>query len=456
MLPQVRTRPPGPASRRLSRALARYESPGVSTIGSSRFVPIVWQRARGANVLDADGNVYVDLTAGFGVANLGHANPRVVAAVRRQSRSLLHGLGDVHPTTVKIELARRLARLAPGRDNKVIFCTSGAEAVEVALKTAALATGRHGVLAFTGGFHGQTYGALAVTDREQFRQPFLPQLSQRVARAPYPYCYRCPLGLAYPSCDIACLGPVEDALANPPASVGPIGAVVIEPVQGREGEIVPPPDYLQRLKRLCAQHGALLIADEMVTGFGRTGAWFAVDHWGVTPDIICVGKALAGGMPISACIAGAEVMDAWAHDQPEAPHSSTFMGHPVAAAAALAAIDEMERRRIPQRAKALGQWLLRRCRELQSRHVGTLVGDVRGLGMMVGLELVRDRRTQEPASAEAAAVVQASLERGVILLAGGSWGNVLSLTPPLTITRRQLTHALSALDEALATVTAAG
>ena len=453
MLPRMRTRPPGPASQRLARELARYESPGVSTIGTGDL-PIVWERARGANVLDADGNVYIDLTAGFGVANLGHANPRVAAAVRKQSRAMLHGLGDVHPNVVKVELARRLAELAPGSGNKVIFCTSGSEAVEVALKTATLATGRHGVLAFTGGFHGLSYGALAVTDREQFRQPFLPQLNPRVARAPYPYCYRCPLGLTYPTCDIACLAPVEQALDSPPAGVGPIGAVVIEPVQGREGEIVPPPDYLPRLKELCARREVLLIVDELITGFGRTGAWFAVDHWGVEPDIMCVGKAMAGGMPIAACIARGDVMDAWAHDEPEAPHSSTFMGHPLGAAAALAVIDEMERRRIPERASSLGGWLLRRCRELQQRH--DVVGDVRGLGMMVGIELVTDRQTRAPASAEASAAIRAALERGVILLAGGSRGNVLSLTPPLTITRPQLEHALRVVDECLALGAAPG
>ena len=449
MLPHIVTKPPGPESRRLCEDLARHESPGVSTIGAGD-IPIVWQRAQGSNVMDADGNVYIDLTGGFGVANLGHTPRRVAAAVRRQSHLLLHGLGDVHPSVPRVALARRLAALAPGRRNKVILCNTGAEAVEVALKTATLYTGRTGFLAFEGGFHGQTYGALAVTSRERFRKPFERQLFQGVARAGYAYCYRCPLGLTYPECEVACLRPVQELLDHPPASVGPIAAVVVEPVQGREGEIAPPPEWLPRLKELCARRGVLLIADELITGFGRTGAWFAVQHWGVEPDLMCVGKAMANGLPMSACIGRAEVMDAWRHDEGEAPYSSTFMAHPLGSAAALAAIDELEQRGLPRRAQALGRYALRRLRQMQERQ--PLIGDVRGLGMMIGIELVRDRSSKEPASGEAARIAQAALERGVILLRGGPQGNIISLTPPLVITRRQLDYALAVLDESLAAV----
>ena len=446
MLPHMVVPPPGPQSRRLCRELARYESPGVSTICTGD-IPIVWQRARGSNVMDADGNIYVDLTGAFGVANLGHTESRVAAAIRRQSSVLIHGLGDVHPNVQRVALARRLAELAPGRRNKVILCSTGAEAVEVALKTATLFTGRTGFLSFEGGFHGQSYGALAVSSREQFRKPFAAQLFQGVARAPFAHCYRCPLNLSYPGCGIACLGPVEELLDHPPDSVGPIAAVIAEPVQGREGEIVPPPEWWPRLQELCARRGVLLIADEMITGFGRTGEWFAVNHWGVEPDLMCVGKAMANGLPISACIGRAEVMDAWRFDRGEALHSSTFMAHPLGSAAALAAIDELERRGLPQRAGALGARVLRRLNQLKERR--PLIGDVRGLGMMIGLELVKDRATKEPATAEAARVAQVVLERGVIMLRGGPHGNILSLTPPLAITRRQLDHALNTLGEAL-------
>jgi 4-aminobutyrate aminotransferase-like enzyme len=413
-------------------------------------VPIVWKRARGANVEDVDGNVYIDLTAGFGVAGGGHGASSVVRAIRRQSGALIHGLGDVHPNAPRLALARRLTELVPGADNKVIFCTSGAEAVELAMKTATLYTGKHGFLTFEGGFHGQTYGALSVTSRERFREPFAPQLNQHVARVPYAYCYRCPLGLEYPACEVACLDPVEQALASPPESVGPIAAVIVEPVQGREGTVTPPVEYLPRLKKICEKAGVLLIVDELLTGFGRTGRWFCVEHQELTPDILCVGKAMGGGLPIAACVARAEIMDAWRHQEHEAPHSSTFMGNPVASAAALAAIQEIDERDLPARARVLGDIFLKRCRELRSQH--RLVGDVRGMGLMVGIELVRDGESREPAGAEAGQVVRQCLEAGVILLAGGPSGNVLSLTPPLTITRRQLGHALGVLDTSLATV----
>ncbi len=446
MLPHMVVPPPGPRSRALCDELARFESPGVSTMVTGD-IPIVWERAKGSNVMDADGNVYVDLTGAFGVASLGHSDRRVTAALGRQARVLQHGLGDVHPHVGRVALARRLAELAPGRNNKVILCSTGAEAVEVAMKTAALYTGRTGLLAFQGAFHGQTYGALAVTSRERFRKPFAGQIFQGVARAPYAYCYRCPIGLTYPGCDTACLGAVRDLLDHPPESVGPIGAVIVEPVQGREGEIVPPPEWLPGLKALCAERGVLLIADEIVTGFGRTGKWFAVEHGNVEPDIMCVGKAMGNGMPISACIAREEVMDDWRFEEGEAPYSSTFMAHPMSCAAALAAIDELERRSLLRRAAKSGAHALRRLRGMKARL--PLIGDVRGVGLMVGVELVKDHVAGEPATAEAAQVTRLALEKGVIVLRGGPDGNILSLTPPLVITRMQMDFALDVLESAM-------
>ncbi|MBI3744441.1 MAG: aspartate aminotransferase family protein [Chloroflexi bacterium] len=455
VLPRVRVKPPGAASRRMVARLRGVESAGAMGAGEA----IVWTRARGANVLDADGNVYLDLTAGFGVAALGHNHPAIVRAVQKQSASLLHGLGDVHPHELRVALAERLARFVPGGPWKVMFGISGADAVELALKTSALATGRHGVVAFEGGYHGLSYGTLAVTARQRFSRGFEPQINKRVVRVPYPDSYRSPNKASASS-----LSAMESSLAHPPAKVGPIGAVLIEPVQGREGERVPPPEYLSRLRELCTRHGALLIFDEMMTGFGRTGRWFAFEHWGVEPDIVCVGKALGGGMPISACVARAEVMDAWRHNDVEAPHASTFMADPPSCAAALASLDALERAKAPELARRTGEWLMSRLRELQSRHA--LIGDVRGLGLMIGVELVEDRPhpprlrrgslssgagegERAPAVAATGRVVQAMLERGVIMLGGGLRGNVLSLTPPLTISRKQLEYALAALDEAL-------
>lgn len=440
LLPNIVAPPPGPNSRRLARSLARRESPGVSTIHLGQ-TPIVYTSAKGANVQDADGNIYVDMTGGFGVANLGHADRKVVAAVQRQSAKLLHALGDVYPSDARVQLVERLAKLVPIPNAKVMLCSTGSEAVELALKTALLATKRTGILAFDGAFHGQSYGALAVTSRPYFRTPFQGQLFQGVVRAPFPDPYRSHLSLE------GCLQHVGKLLASPPEHVGPIGAVIVEPIQGREGEIIPVPGFLPGLRALCDRHGALLIADEMITGFGRTGAWFAVQHAKVVPDLLCLGKAMAGGMPIAACVGKASVMDAWRYEGPEALHASTFLGHPVAAAAALASIAELQRRNAPRQAKATGDWVLSELRGLQAKH--PLIGDVRGMGLMLGIELVKDRATKEPAPEAATHVMQAMLRKGVILLAGGAHGNVLSLTPPLTITKAQLAYAVKAMEEAM-------
>lgn len=446
LLPRIVTTPPGAESKRLAKELERHESPAVSSI-SAGGIPIVWRRARGANVEDVDGNVYIDLTGGFGVANLGHSDPSVANAISRQSRELVHGLGDVHPNALRVELVRRLSAIAPGRNNKTILCSTGAEAVELAIKTATLFTGKSGVLAFDRAFHGQSYGALAVTSRDEFRRPFEEQIFQGVVRVPYAYCYRCPVGRSYPSCGISCLDAVEASLDDPPENVGPIGSVIVEPVQGREGEIVPPPEWLPALQQLCTRRGVLLIVDEMMTGFGRTGEWFAVDHWKVEPDLMCVGKALANGLPIAACIGRAEVMDAWTHRHNEAPHSSTFMGNPVSSAAALASIDKAQRVDVPGKARRQAMWFRKRLEGLKER--SSLVGDVRGLGMMIGLELVKDRTHRQPASREAVEVTQKALEKGVILLAGGPDGNILSITPPIFISRKQLNHALKVIEQSL-------
>ncbi len=443
LLPEVRVPPPGPRSKRLSEELARVESPAVSTI-SAGHIPIFWRYAAGANILDADGNRYIDLTAGFGVAAVGHSNPKVLNAMQAQASRLLHGLGDVHPNEPRASLALRLTELFPGGSAKAIISNTGAESVELALKTATLHTGRYGFVAFEGGFHGQTYGALQVTSAPSFREPFLPQLHRGVAHAPYPYCYRCPIGLEYPSCGVACLDKVDRLLDGYPA------AVIVEPVLGRGGEVVPPPDFLPRLKSICASHGVLLIVDEMFTGFGRTGEWFAVDHWRVAPDLMCVGKALAGGFPLSACMGKAEVMDAWRHNSHDAPHSSTFMGHPMGCAAAFAAIGEIEAKGLVQRAREMGVVLGDRLKRLKDKY--PIVGDVRNLGLMAGIELVRDRDSKEPATEETRRVVDSALRRGVILTKGGAYGNVLSISPPLVITEEQLCFALDILDEALAAI----
>ncbi|HET8656140.1 MAG TPA: aspartate aminotransferase family protein [Longimicrobiaceae bacterium] len=445
-IPSIRTPPPGPASRRLAAELREYESPNVTYLGED--FPVFWAEAVGSNVRDVDGNVYVDLTSAFAVAGAGHASPRVVAAVREQAGRLLHGMGDVHPPAVKVALLKRLAEIAPGNLRRSILANSGAEAVEAALKTVAVATGKPRVLAFQGGYHGLTLGALSVSSREDFRAPFRAQFAENAVFAPYPYAYRSAFGddpdgaraLAY----------VEYLLDSPASAAEGIGAILVEPVQGRGGDVVPPAGWLPGLRRICDERGLLLVLDEIYTGFGRTGRWFACEHWGVVPDVLVVGKALTGGLPFAACIGTDAVMRHWPVSSGEAIHTSTFLGNPVACAAALASIEALEEGGLVERSAELGKRLLARLRETTAR--SARVGEVRGLGMMIGIELVRDRESRTPAPELAGRVVVEALRRGVILLGGGIYGNVLSLSPPFVISDAQIEAALGVLGDVLARI----
>jgi 4-aminobutyrate aminotransferase len=441
-LAHIVVEPPGPHSRELTARLREVECRNITYV--SEDFPVFFERGIGANLVDVDGNVYVDLSGAFGVAAAGHSNPRIVEALSQQASTLLHGMGDVHPTESKVALAEALCELTPGQGAKrVIFASSGAEAIESAIKTAAVATGKPGVICFTGAYHGLTYGALALTDRDHFREPFLKQLGSFAKRVPYAYCYRCPINLTYPECEAACLSFVEEALDDGGQD---IGAVIVEPIQGRGGDVPAPLDWLRDLRELCDRRHLLLIADEIFTGFGRTGRWFACDHAGVVPDLICVGKGMSSGFPISACVGKAEVMDRWPECEGEAIHTSTFLGHPTGCAAALASIQELRERKLVERAAALEKPLGAMLRALRDR-AGGRIGDVRGKGLMWGLELVD--ASGGPAPDVAAETVAAALKRGVVLLAGGPANNVLSLAPPLVIEKEQLEFAVGVLGEAL-------
>jgi 4-aminobutyrate aminotransferase len=448
VLPRQVTEVPGPASRRLAERLAVVESPNITSIEGTP--PIFWAAARGANVRDVDGNTFVDLTAGFGVAASGHANPRVAEAVGRQAATLAHGLGDVYPPEIKVRLLERLAELAPGELGVSILASAGAEAVEAALKTAIVYTGRPGVIAFTDSYHGLTYGALATTWRSDFREPFRPQLFGGVHFAPYPHPYH-HRGSDDPV-DSA-LAAIRRIVAEASTTAAPIGSVLVEPIQGRGGIVVPPPDFLPRLRQLCDELELVLIFDEVYTGFGRTGRWFAAEHWGVTPDLMAVGKALTGMLPLSAAIGTPAVMAGWPPSAGEAIHTSTFLGNPIACAAALAQIDEIETEGLVERAERVGSRLRDRLEAWRDRY--PIVGDIRGLGLLQGVELVEDRETRSPATTAAGRVVGAALRRGVILLSEGPRANILALVPPLTITDEQLDYAVQVLEEEVARVAGA-
>jgi 4-aminobutyrate aminotransferase-like enzyme len=426
--------------------LRRHESRNITFQDPDGTWPIVWERAEGVHVWDAEGKKYLDLTAAFGVAAAGHANPAVVAAGRQQMGKLMHAMGDVHPHSLKAQLAQKLSQITYERwakqseapnpraeTGKTIFCNSGFEAVEAALKTAMLMGGKYGVIAFKGAYHGLGYGTLNATHREHFRGPFHLQLKEFGHFVDYPT----------KAADL----PVVELQVRRYFARGWVGAILVEPVQARGGINVPPPGFLPLLRKLCDEHKALLILDEIYTAFGRTGRWFACEHAKVVPDLICLGKALTGGFPLSACVGRSEVMDAsWPASNGEAIHTSTFLGHPVGCAMALAQIDEIERLELVQHSAKLGERLLEQLRGL--RHPPSLLSAPRGQGLMAGLEL---RRTDHaPATAEALAAIKELLRRGYIFLPEGEHSNVVSFTPPLTITEAQLAEAVKALEEGLA------
>jgi 4-aminobutyrate aminotransferase-like enzyme len=418
-------------TQRVLNQLREFESPNVTFIDPEGGWPIVWERARGMYVWDIEGKRYLDLTAAFGVAAAGHANSRVVAAGQRQMSRLLHAMGDVHPHALKAQLARELSRVTFERwtstTGKTIFSNSGFEAVEAVLKTAMLATGRSGVIAFESAYHGLGYGALSATHRSHFRSPFQSQLGKFGHFASFPKTN-------------ADLAKIEHELRRI-FRKEKIGAVLVEPIQVRGGVNVPPAGFLRTLRKLCDEYKSLLVLDEIYTGFGRTGKWFACEHSKVAPDLICLGKALTGGFPLSACVGRADVMDrAWPISLGEAIHTSTFLGHPVGCAMALAQIREIEAKRLVERSAKVGEFAI----NLLKSELGGI--EVRGEGLLIGIELTQDG---VPATKKSVNVIKRMLARGFVLLPEGEYANVISLTPPLIISEAQIRTTIRALREEL-------
>lgn len=413
-LPEILTEVPGPRSRAYAERLARVECPEVTC----QTTPLIfWDRATGSNVFDVDGNCYVDLMAGFGVAAVGYAHPEIAEVTARQASILPHAMGDVYPARLKVELLEALERVLPGDLGSAILSSSGSDAVESALKTAQVVTGRSGVIAFEGAYHGLGFGALDATHRTHFRAPFESSLPHRTRFVPY-----------------GDVDGVRRALQS-----GEIGAILVEPIQGRGGIRVPPRGFLPDLRAIATENNVLLIADEVYTGLGRTGTWLACEDEGVLPDVVAIGKALGSGFPISACAGRREVMAAWAASTGEAVHTSTHLGSPMGCAIALRVLELLERDCLLERARDLGERALERLRVA----VGTnpLVKEVRGRGLMLGIELT-DPLAVAPTLAEA-------LRSGWILLGEGQNGRVLSLSPPLTIGEDVLNAALGRIAEIL-------
>lgn len=434
------TEVPGPKSRGILERLKAAVPEAIAP-----YAPVVVERAEGTLLTDVDGNTFIDLTGGIGVLNVGHVHPTVVAAVQEQSRRFLHTDFTVVPYENYIALAERLNRRFPGRVRaKTAFFNSGAEAVENAVKIARAATGRPAVIAFERAFHGRTLLTMSLTSKTHPYKAGMGPFAPEVYRLPYPYPYRCPHagGEAPHVCDETCFEPIERAfeLAVAPEEVA---AIVAEPVQGEGGFVVPPPAFFPWLKALAERHGILLICDEVQSGFGRTGKFFAIEHFGVVPDLITVAKSIAAGLPLSAVIGRAEVMDAPAEGQ----LGGTYVGNPVAVAAAHAVLDLFESEDFPGMAVRMGQRISERLESLRPRV--PQIGNVRGLGAMVGVELVEDPRSKRPAPEFTGRVLRRALDRGVICLRAGVYENVIRFLAPLNTSEAVLDEALDVLCEVL-------
>ncbi|HET6495213.1 MAG TPA: aspartate aminotransferase family protein [Thermoleophilia bacterium] len=405
-----------------------------------RVEPVVADHGEGALLYDADGTEYIDCFAGISVTNAGHGNRQIIDAARAQADKLVHACTYVYHVESAADLAERLAQITPGRLQKTFFSNSGAEALEGAMRLAKRFTGKREFVALESSFHGRTYATLSITGnagRKKGGGPYMPG----VAFAPTPYCYRCPLNLEVTSCDMACARRVAET-ARLHLS-GDVCAFIAEPVMGEGGIIVPPDDYFRVVKEWLDAEGVLFIADEVQSGFGRTGHMFAIEHYGVEPDIICMAKGIANGWPLGAFTATPEIADAFQIGD----HLSTFGGNPVSCAAALANIAFHIEERLAEQAAAKGAALMSRLRELQDHQ--PLIGDVRGRGLMIGVELVTDRQTKAHGTAAAAFVRQYCLEHNVLIGVGGNFGSVLRIQPPLVIEEAQLDVVLATIADGL-------
>jgi 4-aminobutyrate aminotransferase len=434
-LPRLTPPLPGPEARRVLELDRQYISPSYT-----RSYPLVAKRGRGALVEDVDGNIFLDFSAGIAVVATGHCHPEVVAAIQEQAAELIHMSGTDFYYPNMVELARKLAAIAPGKSPKrVYFGNSGTEAVEAAIKLARFHTRRGKIIAFYGAFHGRTMGSLSLTASKTRQRKGFGALLSDVFHAPYPNPYRCPHRQSLESYCAECAGFIEDELFRKIVDPEEVAAIVVEPIQGEGGYVPAPRQFLLDLQNICRRHGILLITDEVQSGMGRTGKWWAGDHSGIEPDIVCVAKGIASGMPLSAMIAPAGIMD-W----PPGAHASTFGGNPVCVAAALATFRLLETGYI-ENARRMGDYIFSRLHGWPGEF--RIVGDVRGKGLMIGIEIVRDQKTKERAQDLRDRIVYRAFTEGLLVLGAGE--NTIRLSPPLLIDEDQADFAIRALGESI-------
>ena len=436
--PKIRTKLPGPKAQQILAGDARYLSPSYT-----RSYPLVARRGRGVMIEDVDGNEFLDFSSGIAVVSTGHCHPEVVAAIQKQAGELIHMSGTDFYYENLVTLAERLAKIAPmSGPVRVYYGNSGTEAVEAAMKLARYHARRQGIIAFYGAFHGRTMGALSLTaSKLQQRRRFFP-LVPGVEHVPFPYLYRRPEGTSEAHYIKECVSFIEDRVFKTVMPPEECAAIFIEPIQGEGGYVPAPKEFMQELRRICDQHGILLVADEVQCGAGRTGKWWAIEHTGVEPDMVTIAKGIASGMPLGITMTRAEIMD-WAPGS----HASTFGGNPVCIEAALATMNVLEREGI-RNAEVMGHYIMRRLKRWVESH--PMVGDVRGQGLMIGVEIVKDKKTRAKAAAERDRIVELAFERGILFLGAGE--NSIRIAPPLIVTEEQADIALDALEECIAIV----
>jgi len=432
--PKIVVAPPGPKARELVKKDASLISPSYV-----RFYPLVIESGKGCIIRDVDGNEYIDFNSGLACLNVGHRHPRVIDAIKSQCERFLHYSNTDFYYNEVIEIAEKLANITPGSfEKKVFFGNSGTEAIEAAIKLAKWHTRKQLFIGFIGAFHGRTVGALSFTASKPAQRRYFFPLMPGVAHVPYPNCYRCPFKLTYPECHYWCIDFIDEFVLQKYMPPEDVAAMVFEPIQGEGGYVVPPPEYFQRLKKLADSHGILLIDDEVQSGIGRTGKWFAIEHWNVEPDIICSAKALASGLPLGATIAKAKIMD-WVGGS----HASTFGGNPLSCVAASAVIDVIKGERLLENATKQGTYILKRLKELEE--TSEIIGDVRGKGLMIGVEIVENKENKKPASNLSSEIMMRAWKRGVAVITCGV--STVRIAPPLNISTELVDSAMDIIED---------
>jgi 4-aminobutyrate aminotransferase len=432
--PKIVVTPPGPKARELVKKDEKFISPSYG-----RFYPLVVESGKGCIVKDVDGNEYIDFNSGLVCMGVGHNHPKVVAAIKNQCDRFLHYSNTDFFYREVVDLAEKLAQITPGSpEKKVYFGNSGAEAIEAAVKLAKWHSRKQLFIGFTGAFHGRTIGALSFTASKPTQKRYFFPLMPGVTHVPYAYCYRCAYKLTYPECHYWCVDFIDEQVLQKYLPPEDTAAIMFESIQGEGGYVVPPPEYFQRIKKLADKYGLLLIDDEVQSGMGRTGKWFAIEHWGVEPDILCTAKALASGLPLGATIAKAKIMD-WVPGS----HASTFGGNPLSCVAASAVIDVVKDEKLLENANKQGAHIMKRLGELKEQ--SEIVGDVRGKGLMAGMEIVEDKEGKKPAPEKVTEIMMRSWKRGINVISCGA--STIRVAPPLIITRDLVDSALDIIED---------